>query len=174
MRTSFSKQRKNIPSMTKVSVLFVCMGNICRSPTAHGLFEAYIVEHGLECDVYVDSAGTHAYHEGKKPDIRARNLAKLHGYNFDYIRARTVTESDFAEFDYIIAMDQQNLAELRTRCPTEYRDKITLLLDYHDEERGGEVPDPYYRDLKQFELVFDLSSVACKQLLFHLRDKHHL
>lgn len=168
------KQQKALKSTATVSVLFVCMGNICRSPTAHGIFQHYVAQHGLEHDIYVDSAGTHAYHIGKKADVRARNLAKLHGYNFDYIRARQVSDADFEEFDYIIAMDQQNLDELRAKSPTVFNDKIKLLLDYHDEERGGEVPDPYYRDLKAFELVFDLSSVACKQLLFHLRDYHQL
>lgn len=169
-----SKQQKALKSKAKVSVLFVCMGNICRSPTAHGLFQHYVAAHGLEHDIYVDSAGTHAYHVGKKADVRARNLAKLHGHNFDYIRARQVSEGDFAEFDYIIAMDQQNFEELRSKCPPDFHEKIKLLLDFHDEERGGEVPDPYYRDLKAFEHVFDLSSVACKQLLFHLRDHHQL
>ena len=157
-----------------MSVLFVCMGNICRSPTAHGIFQSFITNHGLEHDVYVDSAGTHAYHEGKKPDIRAGNLAKLRGYNFDYIRARKVTEGDFEKFDYLIAMDQQNKEELRAKCPPEFQEKIQLLLDYHDEERGGEVPDPYYRDLNAFKVVFNLSEVACKNLLFYLREKHRL
>lgn len=169
-----NKQSKNKQSSAIVSVLFVCMGNICRSPAAHGLFEAYLTELGLENVVYVDSAGTHAYHVGKKPDIRTRKLAKIRGYNFDYIRARKVNEADFAQFDYIIAMDQQNMEELRAICPSDCRDKIKLLLDYHAEERGGEVPDPYYRDLSSFELVFDLSQVACRQLLFELRDKYHL
>lgn len=158
----------------KLSILFVCMGNICRSPTAHGVFQSLITSHGLEHDVFVDSAGTHAYHEGKKPDIRAANLAKLRGYDFDYIRARKVTEDDYAKFDYIIAMDQENKEELLAKCPAEQREKIHLLLDFHEEERGGEVPDPYYRDLAAFELVFDLAEVACKSLLFHLRDKHQL
>lgn len=174
MSLSLDKQQKTAQSQAIVSVLFVCMGNICRSPTAHGIFQSFVTSHGFEHDVYVDSAGTHAYHEGKKPDIRAGNLAKLRGYNFDYIRARKVTDTDFVAFDYIIAMDQQNQEELRAKCPAEFREKIKLLLDYHDEERGGEVPDPYYRDLKAFELVFDLSVVACKSFLFYLRDKHQL
>ena len=160
--------------MPTVSILFVCMGNICRSPTAHGIFQSLVTQHGLEHDVLVDSAGTHAYHKGKKADVRTLNLAKIRGYDFNYIRARQVTDDDYHQFDYIIAMDQQNQEELRANCPAEHKQKIQLLLDYHDDERGGEVPDPYYRDLAAFEVVFNLAEVACKNLLFHLRDQHQL
>ncbi len=149
---------------TKTSVLFVCMGNICRSPTAEGVFRHHAEQAGLVDRLAIDSAGTHAYHTGEPPDRRARAAAERRGISLDGIRARRVSAEDFERFDVIMAMDADNLERLRSEAPEEYRAKIRLFLEY-----GGssvqEVPDPYYGGSAGFERVLDLVEEASRGLL---------
>ena len=153
----------------KVSVLFVCMGNICRSPTAEGVFSKFVDDAGLTALVHTDSAGTHAYHRGSQPDYRACEAAERRGYSLTEIQARRVSSMDFESFDFIIAMDDDNLNHLRDEADEDYHAKISLLLDYS--ETGGlrEVPDPYYGGLGGFEKVLDLVEQASRGLLDKVR-----
>ena len=148
----------------KASVLFVCMGNICRSPTAEGVFRYHVEAAGLGEHIEIDSAGTHAYHVGEPADRRARAAAEKRGMSLDGIRARRVSNDDFERFDYIIAMDEDNLARLTDEAPEEHRHKLRLFLEFADlEER--EVPDPYYGGAAGFERVLDLVDEASRGLL---------
>jgi protein-tyrosine phosphatase len=148
----------------KVSVLFVCMGNICRSPTAEGVFRHFVNAAGLEERIDVDSAGTHAYHVGQPPDRRASAAANRRGVSLADIQARRVSDSDFARFNYIIAMDEDNQARLIDQAPDEHRGKVTLFLSYASVSET-EVPDPYYGGAAGFERVLDLVEEASRGLL---------
>ncbi len=154
---------------TVKKVLFVCMGNICRSPTAEGVFMHQVREHGLTAQIQVDSAGTHAYHCGEPPDSRAIRAAARRGIDLTPLRARRVREEDFAQFDYIVAMDADNLDYLSEFCPEQYRHKLCLLLDFAPEQPLREVPDPYYGGDKDFERVLDLAQTASAALLDKIR-----
>jgi protein-tyrosine phosphatase len=156
-----------------IKVLFVCMGNICRSPTAQGTFEKVVKDAGLEKQIFIDSAGTHAYHIGENPDSRTQITAKKHGLDLSKQRARKVSLDDFEKFDYILAMDKDNYSSLKSICPDEQLDKIKLFLDYAPETGFSEVPDPYYGGENGFELVFDLTIAASKGLLETIRRNHH-
>jgi len=147
------------------------MGNICRSPTAHGVFESMIKDAGMIGDVEVDSAGTHAYHIGNSPDTRSSQCAKNRGFDLSYIRARRVEVSDFDYFDYVLAMDSDNLSILESMCPTQHKHKVCLFLDYAKEHSESEVPDPYYGGPNGFEHVFDLVEAASKGLLEDIQNK---
>lgn len=147
------------------SVLFVCLGNICRSPTAHAVFENMLQEAGLKNLVLVDSAGTGAYHVGNKPDNRMMKAAKQRGVDLSYLRARAVHESDFEKFDLILAMDELNYDDLIESCPIEYQDNVRLFLSFSDNASLKSVPDPYYGGQKGFEDVLDLVEEACSRLL---------
>lgn len=149
-------------------VLFVCLGNICRSPTAQGVFEHLVAEAGLEDRVEADSAGTHAYHAGEPPDERAQMEAARRGVDLSRQRARAVTESDFAEFDFILAMDSSNLSILESRCPPEYRERVARLLDFAPELGETDVPDPYYGGQHGFSRVLDLVEAGARGLLAHI------
>ncbi len=148
----------------KTSVLFVCMGNICRSPTAEGVFRHIVEQEGLTESIEVDSAGTHAFHVNEPPDRRAQAAAERRGISMSNIRARRVEPGDFERFDYIIAMDRGNLSMLIDQADAEYHSKIRLFLDY---TRGNEdeVPDPYYGGAAGFERVLDLVEEASRGLL---------
>ena len=152
-------------------LLMVCLGNICRSPTAHGVMHKMIINKGLEAEIEVDSAGTNNYHIGDRPDARAIEAAAERGYDLSVLRARQVEETDFERFDYILAMDRQNLRELKRRCPSGLQYKLHLLLDYGDSEHDA-VPDPYYGDERGFELVLDLVEGACAGLLDAIHAEH--
>jgi protein-tyrosine phosphatase len=156
-----------------IKVLFVCMGNICRSPTAQGAFEKVVKDAGLEKKILIDSAGTHAYHVGESPDTRSQMVAKKRNLDLSKQQARKVSLTDFEEFDYILAMDSDNYSSLRIRCPQEYLYKIQLVMDYAPENGFKEVPDPYYGGEKGFELVLDLTMSASKGLLETIRRDHH-
>nr|WP_136251978.1 low molecular weight protein-tyrosine-phosphatase [Ningiella ruwaisensis] len=147
------------------SVLFVCLGNICRSPTAEGVFRDKAEKSGVS--VRIDSAGTGGYHIGAPPDKRSQQVARSRGYDLSLIKCRKVAESDFEEFDYIVAMDHQNVSDLKRKCPEELHHKISLFLS-HCESEFEEVPDPYYAGLKGFELVLDLIEEASDGLLLKL------
>ncbi|ULG67838.1 low molecular weight protein-tyrosine-phosphatase [Marinobacterium sediminicola] len=153
----------------QTSILFVCLGNICRSPTAHGVFERLIEQEGLSARFYIDSAGTAAYHVGKAPDPRTQAAAKRRGYPLEHLRARAVDMSDFERFDYILAMDDANLRELRSLCPRGFRGHLGLFLDFAEGVKHKEVPDPYYTSGDQgFEEVLDLVEKASQGLYRHL------
>lgn len=161
-------------SKDKIGILFVCMGNICRSPTAHGVFDEMVRSYGMEDVFHIDSAGTHAYHIGKKPDPRAREVAKNKGYDISYVRARGLSEQDYLKFDYLLAMDRTNLSSLQVKSPLNERDKLDLFLNFHPDKVGEEVPDPYLKDNELFDTVFELVEQGCEHLLRAMRNRHHL
>ena len=153
------------------SILFVCMGNICRSPTADGIFRQKLIDHGLDHAVRVDSAGTHNYHPGKPPDVRSQAAAKRRGYDLSDLRARQVVGADFAEFDLILVMDWDNLALLKDDCPAEHQHKLRRLTEFCQLHDTPVVPDPYYGGETGFEQVLDLVEDACDGLLAHVSQK---
>ena len=152
----------------KFSVLFICMGNICRSPTAEGVFRHLATDAGIIESLSVDSAGTHAYHVGEPPDRRSQAAAARRGYSLDAIRARRVTEADFERFDLILAMDRLNLETLRAASDASHHAKLRLFLDYGSSS-VSEVPDPYYGGATGFERVLDLIEDASESLLTEIR-----
>jgi low molecular weight protein-tyrosine phosphatase len=156
-----------------VNVLFVCLGNICRSPTAHGVFQQLVVKNRLSDQVAVDSAGTGDWHIGHSPDKRATQKAAERGYDLSPLRARLVTQDDFNRYDYVLAMDYSNLNDLNVMCPSGYQGELKLFLPYGrlDEE---EVPDPYYGEDGGFDHVLDLVEQASQGLLDYMIKKHQL
>ncbi|MCA9530990.1 MAG: low molecular weight phosphotyrosine protein phosphatase [Myxococcales bacterium] len=154
-----------------IRLCFVCLGNICRSPTAEGIMRHLLREEGLDGRVEVDSAGTGGWHVGERADPRARETARARGFTLDS-RARQVTPSDFARFDYLLAMDRANVRALEALAPdTAARAKIRLLRSFDaDAPAGAEVPDPYYGGDDGFEQVFDICEAACRGLLAQLRE----
>jgi len=152
-------------------VLFVCMGNICRSPTAEGVFREYVNRHAPELELEIDSAGTHDYHVGEPPDPRALRAASSRGLDLSGLRARQVDETDFERFDMILAMDRLNYETLRELSPPAYRSRIRLLLEFAVGAGRDEVPDPYYGGAKGFEEVLDLLEDAAAGLLAEVRRK---
>lgn len=146
-------------------VLFVCMGNICRSPAAESVVRAMIREAGLSAFVEVDSAGTHAYHEGEPPDLRVGKVAAKRAYDLRGMRARRINEEDFTRFDRILAMDRQNLAFLYRQCPPDLHGKLGLFMEFASGAEEGEIPDPYYGGTEGFEQVFNLCELAGKGLV---------
>ncbi len=152
-----------------MKLLFVCMGNICRSPTAEGVVRVHLERAGLLDRVEIDSAGTHGYHVGNPPDRRAQEAARARGYDLSGLRARKVAGADFVRFDRILAMDRDNLTLLREACPPEHRHKLQLFLDYADNFSEDEVPDPYYGGTAGFEHVLDLVEDAARGLVVRLR-----
>jgi protein-tyrosine phosphatase len=157
-----------------VSVLFVCMGNICRSPTAQGVFEQLVADNDLTSIIQIDSAGTHAYHIGERPDERASAAALKRGVNLSLQQARRVSADDFHTFDYVIAMDSSNFEDLASNCPPEHEAKLRLFMDFADKLETNEVPDPYYGGTTGFERVLDLIEEASAGLLAEIRQQHRL
>lgn len=153
-----------------IKVLMVCLGNICRSPTAHAVFYQRVADASLSDVIEVDSAGTGNFHIGEKPDKRARHAAKERGYDLSGLRARQVKASDFEKFDYILAMDDNNLRDLIAQCPTELRHKVQLFMEFAD-NIDLSVPDPYYSGVDGFQLVLNLVEEASDGLLEHIRRK---
>lgn len=158
--------------MNKIKVLFICMGNICRSPTAEAVFRRQVEQAGLHQHIHIDSAGTHAYHVGNPPDGRAQAAGAKRGYEMAHLRGRRVSVKDFAEFDYVLAMDMDNLANLQNECPDEYAHKVGLFLEYAKNFTEREVPDPYYGGASGFERVLDMVEDASQGLLDTIRRKH--
>jgi protein-tyrosine phosphatase len=156
---------------TCIRVLFVCMGNICRSPTAEAVFKHYVAAAELQDRIFSDSAGTHDYHVGESPDERARNAAERRGYDLSRLRGRQVRAKDFAEFDYVLAMDEDNLELLQRRCPPEHAHKLLLLMNYSTKGQARNIPDPYYGGPQAFELVLDMVEDAAQGLVHHLDQK---
>lgn len=157
--------------MDKVKVLFVCLGNICRSPTAEGVFRHKISQANMENTIFVDSAGTHAYHAGEPPDNRAQKAALKRNIDLSGQRARRISHQDFLEFDYVIAMDYDNKENLLNICPQGYEDRIHLFLDFSDCNEA-EVPDPYYGQGRGFDIVLDLVEDAAEGLLRHIQSRY--
>lgn len=153
-----------------VKVLFACMGNICRSPSAHGVFQDLVVREGLANQFEVDSCGTLNFHAGDAPDPRSQRTAKDRGFDISHLRARQFTTEDFTYFDYILAMDNNNLDELRDAAPYELRERVQLFCPYATQHTEREVPDPYYGGAHGFEHVFDLILDASEGLLKHIRE----
>ena len=156
--------------MAKVKVLFVCMGNICRSPTAEGVFAQMVQQYGLASHIATDSAGTHAYHIGEPPDPRSQSTALRRGVDLSHLRARRFSERDFEEFDFILAMDSDNYSILSEACPPEARYKLKMFLEFAPHLNELDVPDPYYGGELGFERVLDLVEAASQGLLEHIRD----
>ena len=151
------------------SVLFVCLGNICRSPTAEGVFRAALVQVGLGDQVFADSAGIGDWHVGAPPDRRAIQAARRRGYDLTALRGRQVTPADFARFGWILAMDLSNLRALELMRPTDYGGRLGLLLDLVPSLGIREVPDPYYGAPEGFERVLDLVEHASAELITRIR-----
>ena len=148
-----------------IQVLFVCLGNICRSPTAHGVFESLVRDRGLSDRVRVDSCGTGSWHVGEAPDQRASREAARRGYDLGHLRARQLHPEDFQRFHYILAMDNSNLEDLRAMCPPDYSGHLGLFLSFADGYGEQEVPDPYYGGADGFSHVLDLVEAASEGLL---------
>ena len=155
--------------MEKIKVLFVCMGNICRSPTAEAVFAKLIEEQKLSHLFYIDSAGTHASHSGEPPDTRSQRVAQERGIDMSHLRARKVINGDFEDFDYLLAMDDDNHSILMNACPEHYRHKIKYFLEYAPHLGEREVPDPYYSGLHGFERVLDMVEEAASGFLQSLQ-----
>ncbi|VAW50490.1 Low molecular weight protein tyrosine phosphatase [hydrothermal vent metagenome] len=153
-----------------VKVLFVCMGNICRSPTAEGVFRHQVEQANLNDQFSIDSAGTHAYHVGNSPDSRATDAALKRNVDLTQQRARRVSVDDFSTFDYVIAMDESNKDDLLAICPAGYEDRIHLFLEFGNSHES-EVPDPYYGQGRGFEIVLNLVEDASEGLLNQLRNE---
>jgi len=157
-----------------VKVLFVCMGNICRSPTAQGVFAHLVENQGLTAQIQIDSAGTHAYHVGEPPDARAMQAARKRSIELGGQRARRVTGDDFLDFDYVLAMDRNNYDDLMSLCPPDHQSKLHLFLDFASTLEEDEVPDPYYGGITGFDRVLDLIEQASQGLLAEIRQQHRL
>ncbi|KWE56528.1 phosphotyrosine protein phosphatase [Burkholderia ubonensis] len=157
--------------MTRVAICFVCLGNICRSPTAEGVMRHQVEAAGLADRIDVDSAGTGDWHVGEPPDARAQAAARTRGYDLSALRARQVSAADFERFDLLLAMDEANLAELRRRCPEQHRDKVRLLMEFASGAAASEVADPYFGGAQGFEQVLDQCEAACRGLLDTLRPR---
>lgn len=158
--------------MEKVKVLFVCMGNICRSPTAQGVFEHLVHSQGLADRILIDSAGTHAYHIDKAPDSRSQAAAKDRGLDLSGQRARQVAVIDFERFDYILAMDRNNLQDLQVLIKAPQHERLHLFMQFATRWNTDEVPDPYYGGNSGFERVLDMVEDAAAGLLDHIRRNH--
>jgi protein-tyrosine phosphatase len=154
-----------------VKILFVCLGNICRSPTAEAVFRHIVAREAPDLDVTIASAGIGSWHIGEPPDERAQAAARRRGFDMSRQRARQIRREDLIEFDLILAMDRENLAELQRRAPTELRERVRLFLEFADDPDVDEVPDPYYGGDQGFERVLDLTEAAARGLLDHLMNQ---
>ncbi len=156
--------------MRKIKILFVCMGNICRSPTAEGVFSALVAKKNMTEQFEIDSAGTHAYHVGEAPDLRAQKAARERGVELKHLRARKFVYGDFEDFDLILVMDDENYQIVDEACPSEHKHKIRHFLGYAPHLNTREVPDPYYGGSFGFERVLDLVEEASEGLLTALQQ----
>jgi protein-tyrosine phosphatase len=156
----------------KIKVLFVCLGNICRSPTAEGVLRRKVEERRWSHRFHIDSAGTGGWHAGDPPDTRAITEAKRRGVDISGLVARQVRRSDFGDFDYVLAMDRQNLRDLHALCSAEHKDCVKLFLDYAPQLSEREVPDPYYGGPAGFARVYELLEAAADGFLEHVKQHH--
>lgn len=155
-----------MPASTRI--LFVCLGNICRSPTAEAVLRDLLAREAPDLEVEIDSAGIGSWHIGEPPDDRAVTAARRRGLDMSRLRARQIASEDFARFDFILAMDRANLADLRRRAPVQYRERVRLFLEFAPDVGLEDVPDPYYGGEAGFEEVLDLAEQAARGLLSHL------
>lgn len=153
-----------------IRVLFVCLGNICRSPTAEGVFRDLVAREGLADKIVTDSCGTSGWHKGDPPDSRAQQEAKQRGINISDLESRETRSSDFTDFDFIIAMDDNNFQTLNAMCPAQHASKIHMFLAFAPDIAVTDVPDPYYGGADGFANVFDMIDAASSGLLTHIRD----
>lgn len=158
-------------ALEPIRVLFVCLGNICRSPTAEGVFTALVAQREFTGKIEVDSCGTSDWHVGEPPDHRAIRAAAARGYPIHHLRARQVCAADFDRFDYILAMDESNLENLRILCPSGFRGHLGLFLEFAPDAGLSEMPDPYYGDGAGFEQVLNLCETASESLLQVLHSR---
>ena len=158
----------------KVKVLFVCMGNICRSPTAEAVFRHYVEKAGLVEHIHIDSAGTHDYHIGDAPDARTQRAAMQRGYDMSKLRGRQVVAGDFVRFDYVLAMDEANLDILKRLRPHDAQGHLGLFLEFAEYHKEREVLDPYFGGEEGFERVLDMVEDAANGLLQHIRQNNSL
>src|SRR4249920_674832 len=157
--------------MASTRILFVCLGNICRSPTAEAVLRDLLTREAPDLSVEIDSAGIGDWHIGEPPDRRALAAARRRGLDMSRLRARQIASEDFARFDFILAMDRANLSDLRRRAPTQYRERVRLFLEFAPDAGVDEVPDPYYGGEAGFEEVLDLAEQAARGLLSHIRER---
>jgi len=157
--------------MKDYAILFVCMGNICRSPTAHGVFRHQLLERGLASRVQVDSAGTHGYHVGRPPDERSQEHAARRGYDLADLRARQLLPQDFERYDLVLVMDHDNHENARELCPPGQLHKLRRFTEFCLQHTAQAVPDPYYGGEQGFEQVLDLVEDACGGLLQHVQQQ---
>lgn len=150
------------------------MGNICRSPTAEGVFTKLVKDHNLEAHFAIDSAGTHAYHVGNEPDLRSQSAARERGIELSNLRARQVINGDFEDFDFLLAMDDENYSILVKACPAQYKTKIKYFLDYAPHLNERQVPDPYYGGQYGFERVLDMIEEASVGFLKNLQESGNI
>lgn len=157
--------------MHSFSVLFVCTANICRSPTAHGVFRQRVARAGLARVVHIDSAGTHGHSAGERADARAQAYARQRGYVLADLKSRPLLRTDFHNFDLLLAMDHDNMAHLKARCPLELQEKLRCLTEFSRHHPNSVVPDPYYGNAAGFEHVLDVVEDACEGLLAHVQQQ---
>ncbi len=163
------KKNKTSP----IGVLLVCLGNICRSPTAEAIFTQQVEQAGLASQFMIDSAGTGDWHVGQAPDQRALRVAQQRGYVMEHLRARQVADADFQRFDYILAMDEQNLSDLKARCPMTFHGELKLFLSYREQTELA-VPDPYDLAGDAFETMVDLIEQGSRHLLTSIIERESL
>ena len=164
-------KKTDVPIGMKTKILFVCMGNICRSPTAQGVFQSLVKAANLQDFVVSDSAGTHDFHVGEPPDQRAVNSAAKRGYDLTQTTARKIELSDFSEYDYILAMDWENLALLQRMCPRGLQHKLQLLMRFATEFEAATINDPYHGGPQGFEVALDYIEDACNGLMEVVRRR---
>jgi protein-tyrosine phosphatase len=157
--------------MQRFNVLLVCLGNICRSPTAEAVLRAIAAREAPELKIHIDSAGTADYHIGSPPDQRSQAAALRRGYDMSALRARRVESVDFEQFDLILAMDRANFEDLQRSAPRAHRERVRLFLEFAPDAHTREVPDPYYGGPNGFEEVLDLVEAASRGLLKFLRER---
>lgn len=160
--------------LPRVKVLFVCMGNLCRSPLSQGVFEKLVADAGLSKLIQVDSAGTHTYYIDSHPDKRAQTIAKKRGYDISRQRARRLTSVDLENFDYLVAMDRDNMDYLKSNCPPGMESKLRLFMTFTADHRLEEIPDPFYGGLSGFERVVNLIEDATPGLVTEIRSRYRI
>ena len=155
-----------------IRVVFVCLGNICRSPTAEGVFRHLVEQQGLSEHIAADSSGTSGWHNGEPPDRRSQQSAMARGIDLSGLRSRKARPEDFHKFNYVLAMDSSNFDNLQAMCPPGYEDRLHMFMKFAPEFGRPDIPDPYYED--GFDGVFDMLEAASKRLLAEIRDRHGL
>lgn len=160
--------RRDRPAAGRTRILFVCTGNICRSPSADGVARYWIAKLGLGDEIEVDSAGTHGFHAGERPDPRTMKAAASRGYDLSRLRARRLVSADFEYFDLLLAMDQGHLDHMRRVCPPPHAHKLRRFMEFAESRPVGDVPDPYYGGEQGFDVVLDMVEDGVRGLLHHL------